>query len=760
MSRRYTGPEKPRRRGGRARTQAPVTRPQAPSPAPPGEEPAERARRLAREAILGLLKSSRRGFKSRSLYNLVGRPLPYPEFRQMLGELLDGGVLRRDELRRWCATLGLPRNTGTLVISPSGYGHVLPDDGGPRVFIPRNGLGRYLQDDRVEIEIHPGRRGPGPEGRIVRLIERRMSHVIGTLVRYSRSWLLVPESARFGGNITITGEVPPEAEDGKVVRAELLPETDGRSGALIARVERVLGDPGTPHVMQEAVKAGFNLRTSFPAPVLVEAEALDLRQISQARDREDLTGEVVFTIDPPDARDFDDAVSIHALEDGGWELAVHIADVSHFVPADSALDKEAYKRGCSVYLVGEVVPMLPHRLSSDLCSLVEGEDRLCFSAFMRFSARGVMKKARFATTRIRSRRRFSYQQVQEVLEGFPRRKPAGFTPETAWPDDPVMQSLWQMDRLWRILKRNRLAKGGLDFSIPEPVFTLDASGHPLAIQTKSSREANFLIEEFMLAANRAVAEALASHGRLCIHRVHEAPSGDKLDRFVAFLEHLGPEEIPPLHTVAGWQQIVKAFEGSDKSLLLQEVVLRSMMKARYDVSPLGHFGLGFQHYAHFTSPIRRYPDLVVHRLLKRLLTDRRDAPRSLLEEAARHSSRREIVAQEAERDSVRLHQLLWLRERIGEDFDGIVRGVESFGLFVELPAVLADGLLPVGELPDDRWSYDGKAWALVGLNSGRSFRVGQPIRVNLIRADLENRQVDFRLADEPRQRTNRLSTGI
>jgi len=717
-------------------------------PAPANEDPAARARRLARDAIMGLLKQSRRGFKSRSLYNLTGRPLPYPEFRLMLGELLDNGTLRRDELRRWCATLGLPRNTGTLTISPTGFGHVHPDDGGPRVFIPRNGLGRYLQDDRVEIEIHPNRRGPGPEGRIVKLLERRMTHVIGTLVRYSRNWLLIPESARFGGNITITGEVPPDAEDGKVVRAELLPETDGRSGALIARVDRVLGDPGTPHVMQEAVKAGFNLRTTFPVPVLAEADGQDLRMIAQAPGREDLTGDVIFTIDPPDAKDFDDAVSIRVLEDGGWELSVHIADVSHFVPVDSALDREAFKRGCSVYLVGEVVPMLPHRLSSDLCSLVEGEDRLCFSAIMRFSATGIMKQARFATTRIRSVRRFSYQDVQTILESFPKRKPAGFTPETAWPDDPVRQSLWHMDRLWRILKRNRLKKGGLDFAIPEPVFTLDKEGRPTAIQAKVSRDANFLIEEFMLSANRAVAESLAAHGRLCIHRVHEAPSGDKLDRFVAFLEHLGTEEIPRLDTVAGWQQIVKSYEGSEKSLLLQEVVLRSMMKARYDCTPLGHFGLGFDHYAHFTSPIRRYPDLVVHRLLKRLLLEKREPPRSLLDEAARTSSRREVVAQEAERDSVRLHQLLWLRERIGEDFDGIVRGVENFGLFVELPSVLADGLLPVAELPDDRWTYDARAWTLTGLNSGRSFRVGQPIRVNLLRADLENRQVDFRLATD------------
>ncbi|MCA9786855.1 MAG: RNB domain-containing ribonuclease, partial [Candidatus Cloacimonetes bacterium] len=607
MSRRFTGPEKNRRRGGRLVGKSPG-RPGG-TAAPTAEDPATRARRLAREAIFDLLKQSRRGFKSRSLYNLVGRPLPYPEFRTMLGELLDAGTLRRDELRRWCWSRGLARNTGTLTISPSGFGHVHPDDGSPRVFIPRNGLGRYLQDDRVEIEIHPSRRGPGPEGRIVKLLERRMTHVIGTLVRYSRNWLLIPESARFGGNITVTGEVPPEAEDGKVVRAELLPGTDGRSGALIARITRVLGDPGTPHVMQESVKAGFNLRTSFPPPVLEEADLMSLRMIDEAPDREDLRERVVFTIDPPDARDFDDAVSIIPLEDGGWELAVHIADVSHFVPQDSALDREAYRRGCSVYLVGEVVPMLPHRLSSDLCSLVEGEDRLCFSAFMRFSSHGAMKHARFAETRIRSAKRFSYQDAQEIIESFPKRRPAGFTPESAFPEEPVRQSMCHMDRLWRILKRNRLKKGGLDFSIPEPVFQLDEQGKPLSVQAKVSREANFMIEEFMLAANRAVAEGLAAHGRLCVHRVHEAPSGDKLDRFIAFLEHLGPMEIPSLDTVAGWQQIVKSCEGTDKSLLLQEVVLRSMMKARYDVQALGHFGLGFQHYAHFTSPIRRYPDL-------------------------------------------------------------------------------------------------------------------------------------------------------
>ncbi len=746
MSRRYSGPEKPRRRGGRNRSRPVEHKDSA------GARETD-PRRAAAAAVRDLLQGSRRGFKSRSLYNRMGRPLEYREFRALLGEMQSEGRLTRDELRRWVIPSNRPALSGTLIVQKSGNGFLLPDDGSDRVFIHRKHLDRYLQDDRIEAELVAGRGGPSREARPLKLIERQLQYVVGRLARYSRSWVLLPESARFGGSVVINGELPEGAEDGDMVRARLIrPDEAGASRTIAARVTRILGRPGTPVVLQETVKASFNLPEDFRPAVLAEVEALHEGMIAPQEGREDLRDTFCMTIDPPDARDFDDAVSIRPLEDGGWELGVHIADVSHFVEEDGPLDREAMRRGCSVYLVGEVVPMLPHRLSSDLCSLVEGEDRCCFTALMRFSASGVMRSARFTPSLIHSRRRFAYEQVQQILEQFPKRRPAGFDPEVTYGEEPDRLALYHMDRLWRILKRRRLKKGGLDFALPEPVFDRDADGRPTAIHAKTSREANFLIEEFMLAANQAVAQALSKAERACPFRVHEAPSGEKLSRFHEFIEHLGLEDLPDLSHVSGWQQVIRQAEESGKGLLLQEMVLRSMMKARYDLKELGHFGLGFQTYAHFTSPIRRYPDLLVHRQLKSLLAGGKDRREAALGAAILQSNRREILAQEAERDSVRLHQILYLRQFLGESFRGVVRGVERFGVFVELPDLLCDGLLPVEELPDDRWHYDARRWELVGLNSGTVLATGTELDVTVLRADLEDRQVDFALAEAPERK--------
>jgi ribonuclease R len=741
--------------GGRARAGKPSGKARQDGGPSRGGSPEEKARQRRHEVAAQIerqLAGSPRGFKTRSLYSLLGRPLPYGEFTALLAELQAAGRLGRGELRRWTASGRAALVEGALSRGRGGHGWLLPEDGSERVFLHRNQLGLHLPDDRLRVQVAPVRGSAGREGRVVALLERRLERLVGRFVRHGTDWLLQPDSLRFGGLIRVRGPLPSGAREGSAAVVELLADPLGETlpPVLWVRILRLLDEHERPALLQERVKAEYNLPDSFPPEVEREAAALDESRILLDAQRIDLRGSCIFTIDPPDAKDYDDAVSIQPLEKGGWELGVHIADVSHFVREGGALDREALRRGCSVYLPGEVVPMLPHRLSSGLCSLAEGVDRCCLSAVMRFSARGVLRELRVFPSLIRSSRRFSYDEVQTILEGFPARRPAGWSPEQAWPGDPIRVSLYYMDRLWRLLKRRRLAEGGLDFALPEPVFDLDEHGMPLAVRARVSREANFLVEEFMLAANRAVAERLARERRGCLYRVHDPPSGTKLERFRDTLEHLGVRPIPDLGTVAGWRDLVASFAGSDRESLLQQLVLRSMMKALYSPVNSGHFGLGFERYCHFTSPIRRYPDLVVHRELRKWLQERQGLSRAALEEPARQAVRRELTAMEAEREAVRSKQLLFLERRVGDEFSGLVRGVERFGAFVELVDVLADGLIPLAELPGGGWDYDERSWELRSRRGNRCIRLGDRLTVQLLRVDVEAREVDLRWVDEQR----------
>ena len=730
------------RRRRRKRPTAPHSHPQGPPPTP--LEKADAHRRDTADRIVAFLKDSKRGYKSRALYNLLGRPLPYGEFRTMLGELETASRVTRDKLRRWISGRPLKRLVGALSFTRSGHAFLLPDDGSEKVFVARKLLARYLQEDIVEIEVLPVRRGPSAEGRVTRLIERRLEQMVGRLARYGSSWVLLPLSASFAGTIHVKGRIPTECRSGDIVQVRVCHDEQAAAGGLVVEILQRLADD-TPATMMLRLKAALNLPGEFPRHVEQEAAKFRQEDIQLHAGRLDLRDQIVFTIDPADARDFDDAVSIRLLDNGDYELGVHIADVSHFVKPGSALDREAQRRGCSIYLVGEVLPMLPHAISSGLCSLAEGIDRYCFSAIMRVSPRGALKSAHFQPSLIRSSRRFAYEEVQKIVEGFPRRRPPGWTIESVSQGDPLVESLYHMDRLWRILKRKRLKQGGLDFALPEPRFQLDAQGMPLSIKRGVSREANFLIEEFMLLANQAVAQELKRQERKCVYRVHEAPGGEKLTRFLDFLSQMGLDQTVDLGRVADWQRVIASFAGTPAELVVQEQVLRSMMKARYDTEDLGHFGLGFSHYTHFTSPIRRYPDLMVHRLLKAALAAKQDVSHTALEAPMRQSNLKELLALEAERASIRQKQILYLQSRLGNEFPGVIRGVDRMGLFVELTEILADGLVPLSEMPDDWWELDAVVGRAVGRQSGREYRVGMPVKVLLLRTDLDRGEIDLRL---------------
>lgn len=726
-------------RGGRQRREArpPATGKRQTS----GQKKASGAREALKRRILDLLGSSDRGHKTRSLFSLLGRPLNYTEFCALLDEMKAASQLDKDELRRWVAGGPTVEITGIVFKTSSGSGYVQPDDGLGKVLLPRRQLDRLLHEDRVSVKVSPPANGGVRDGKLLALQERSLDHVVGRLARYGQEWALYPESLRFAGLVRVKGSPPSTMSQGDRIRAKLLPDPDGdpMPSALWVQPEVLLAAEPEARQLQESLKAEFNLPGEFESTVLAEAARHSQEDLQAESGRLDLRDACTFTIDPADAKDFDDALSISRLPGKGWELGVHIADVSWFVEEGGAMDHEARRRGCTVYLPGEAIPMLPHALSSGLCSLAEGVDRHTFSVIVRVGEDGRVRDFKVTPSQIRSRRRFAYEDVQALIDG----------KGSDQLDHEVADSLRELDKLWRLLKANRMHQGGLDFALPEAEFDLDETGMPLAVHARVSREANFLVEECMLLANRCVAELLSEHKRACVYRIHEEPGGEKLERFRKALDWLGVSRDIELKRVSDWQKLLASFKGLDEAPFLNRQVLRSMMKARYDVDNPGHFGLGFSHYAHFTSPIRRYPDLMIHRLLRRFLGSGSDVSTDSLLGGARNANQRELLAMEAERAATKIKQVLYLRERLGEEYTGVVSGVERFGVFVELDGILADALIPMADLPDDFWDLTRDGFEMRGRRSRRSFRIGDKVKIQVTRVDLEKREVDCRLAGDP-----------
>jgi ribonuclease R len=504
--------------------------------------------------------------------------------------------------------------------------------------------------------------------------------------------------------------------------------------ALMGFVTRVLGRADDPHVRVLALALSQGIRADFPAEVEREAETVSDRiPEAELKRRLDLRAETIFTIDPVDAKDFDDAIHVKERGDGTFELGVHIADVSHYVRAGTALDAEAFLRATSVYLVDRVIPMLPEHLSNRVCSLVPREDRLTYSCIMQVTADGELKSWRLAETVIHSKERFSYEGAQAILDGL----------ET----HPLADELHRANTLAQALTARRMAEGSVDFEQPEVKVRLDENGHAVGVTRKERMPTNRLIEEFMLLANRAV--ALEHRNRPFVYRVHEPPDPVRIGALAQYVKAFGLHlphtdgAVTPKDLSALLQQV----NGTDEGVVITQAALRAMSKARYSSRNAGHYGLAFSHYSHFTSPIRRYPDLIVHRLAKRYAEGGAGPDADDLEDQAAHCSIKEKEAEQAERESVKLKQVEYLQDRVGEAFDGVVTGAAKFGVFVELSEVLAEGLLHVREMRDDHYDYDERTLSLVGRHEGRRFRPGTRVRVVVLRADVDTREIDLGLED-------------
>jgi ribonuclease R len=667
-------------------------------------------------------------------------------FKKALNELIVSGEVIKTRQNMYALPVKMDIATGRLSCHRDGYGFVSPEEGGDDIFIPARFLRENMHGDRVAVRIEEGREYGKREGRIIRTLERGYTRIVGRFEASKNFGYVVPDELRINHDIYIPPSSYSKAKSGQVVVAEITAYPAAHRNPE-GRIVEVLGWPDDPHVEVRTILSKYELPHQFSAGAVEEARAIP--QAPPARDmkgRTDLRSILTVTIDGETARDFDDAVSIRKEEGDVIRLWVSIADVSHYVKEGSSLDVEAYSRGTSVYFPDRCIPMLPEELSNGICSLNPHVDRLAMTAEMTFDRFGEMREAHFYPSVINSTARLTYSFVRDLLEDV--------IPEASAECEEFTDDLRLMKELAMRLMEKRARRGSIDFDLPEPQIVLDIQGQTEAILKAERNIAHRIIEEFMLAANEAVAAYLQDRNVPSLHRIHENPDPEKLRDFREFIYNFGYEfnmtgdKVEP----GQLQALLEKAAGKPEEKMLNEVLLRCMKQARYNMDNMGHFGLASPCYTHFTSPIRRYPDLVVHRILKSVVKGKigkKDCDRlsSVLPGVAEHTSKRERIAMEAEREIVELKKLQFMKDKTGEEYDGFISGVTPFGFFVELIEYFVEGLVHVSTLRSDFYHYVEKQHSLVGENTGETFRIGDRIRVVVALVSLEKRQIDFNLVD-------------
>jgi len=637
---------------------------------------------------------------------------------------------------------------GRLVCHQDGYGFVIPDDGGDDLFIPARYLRENLHGDRVVASVEAGRRTGRREGRIVQTLERGFSTLVGRFESDGAGGAVIPDEPRISRLVAIPRGQTGTARNGEVVVVEITTYPAGGRG-MYGRIVEVLGRPGDPDTEVLTIARKYGLPMAFPPDVLAEANSVASEPApADLEGRTDLRRDLTITIDGETARDFDDAVSVRCLDGDVVRLRVSIADVSHYVKESSSLDREAFGRGTSVYFPDRCIPMLPESLSNEICSLNPGRDRLTVTAELHVDREGNVVGSLFYPSVIRSDERMTYTAVREIL--------VDGNPDTLARYGHLAADLKTMEELALRLAAKRRRRGSIDFDLPEPEIVLDLQGRIESLARAERNLAHRIIEEFMLAANEAVAAYLAERDMPCLFRIHEPPDPARLRDFRDFVKTFGftlrmkGDRVDP----SEMQRLLKSAEGRPEEKMVNELLLRCMKQARYSAENTGHFGLASPCYLHFTSPIRRYPDLVVHRILKGVLSgslERREKNRfaDVLPGIAEEASRRERTAMEAEREIVDLKRLEYMESRVGDVFDGFVTGVASYGFYVELAELPVEGLVHVTTLGDDYYRLVEKLHSMVGERSGRSYRIGDKVQVRVDAVSREKRQVRFSTVGRP-----------
>ena len=699
--------------------------------------------KLTDARILTLLKKKiRRPMKISELSKHLGvTDAEHREFRNRIKEMSTQGTLVKIRGGRY----GLPDEmnliTGKLHGHPNGFGFVIPDKHHDTndVFIHRKSMNEAMHQDhvlvRVESEKEPGR----PEGRVIRILQRNTVNIVGVYETFGRDGWVIPTETKYFHDVFIPGKNRKDAKNGQIVdvRIETYPT---RHQPPVGKIMEVLGKSNDPEVEVLSILRKFGVRQGFSPKILKEAKMM--AKENRLDDRKDLTELLTFTIDGKKAKDFDDAVSLEPLGDG-YRLGVHIADVSHFITENSHLDEEAFERGTSIYYADGVIPMLPEILSNEACSLKPKEIRLTLSVFIDFDRQGNSLATQIYKSFIKSRRRFTYTEVAGLLKKGSNKKN----------DYPFLQTLTDMYHLSQTLRKRRFKNGSVDFHVPEPDIQIE-DGKVKQIEIVEHNAAHQVIEEFMLAANQAVALNLHEKNIPCIHRIHEPPDPTKIFEFKEFISSFGlrlsdSEKIRSKDL----NSLLKKIQGTPEERVVNTLLLRTMKKARYSPSDPGHYCLGFTHYAHFTSPIRRYPDLIVHRIVKKYLKHKcskkeKKALQSSLSEISEQSTQMEIQAMSIEREIISLRRAQFMMDKIGKTFYGIITGVASFGFFVELENVFVEGLVKVSSIMDDYYLFIETEHKLIGQKFHRVFQIGNRVKVRVKDITLSKRQIDLQVVRE------------
>lgn len=671
-----------------------------------------------------------------------------PAFEELLQQLIEEGHIFETRKGKLAAPKDLQMATGSFIGHARGFGFVTPDEGGEDVFIPASETMGAMQKDKVLYKVlHKAEKGKKADGVIVKILERGMQRIVGTFEASNKGFgFVVADDKKVAKDIFISKDHTKGAVSGHKVVVEITDYGEERRNPE-GKVVEILGHVNDPGVDILSVIRRYELAVEFPDEVYAEIEHLETEVKEEDKvGREDLRDWLTITIDGEDAKDLDDAVTMKKLGNGNYELGVHIADVSHYVREYTELDQEAYRRATSVYLVDRVIPMLPHKLSNGICSLNPHVDRLALSCIMEINPRGEVVNHRIAETVINSNYRMTYTAVREILEEG--------TPELMEQYQEIVPMLEEMEELRQILGRKRRKRGSVNFDLPESKIILDEKGKPVDIRPYERSISTNMIEEFMLVCNETIAENSFWQEIPFMYRSHQEPDEDKMEKMEQFLRGFGYHlrkkdgEIHPREI----QKVLRTAEGTDEERIITRMVLRSMMQARYTAENGGHFGLAAKYYCHFTSPIRRYPDLEIHRMIKKMLHGELDEKssaeyRKKMPDWAKHCSKQERVAEDAERDTDALKKVEYMEDKVGEIYEGIISGVTGWGIYVELPNTI-EGMVALNQLDDDFYEFDDKNMLVYGKRTKKSYRLGDRVTVSVSKVDRMMGTIDFMFEDD------------